>query len=50
MIKGGVDDGGTPLRASEVLGDRLLTARGKGISAEDDRAEALRRRDPHRRP
>ena len=32
MIKGGVDDGGTPLRASEVLGDRLLTARGKGIS------------------
>jgi phosphate starvation-inducible PhoH-like protein len=32
MVKGGVDDGGTPLRASEVLGDRLLTARGKGIS------------------
>jgi phosphate starvation-inducible PhoH-like protein len=32
MIKGGNDDGGTPLRASEVLGDRLLTARGKGIT------------------
>jgi phosphate starvation-inducible protein PhoH and related proteins len=32
MIKGGGDDGGTPLRASEVLGDRLLTARGKGIT------------------
>ena len=31
MIKGGHDDGGAPLRASEVLGDRLLTARGKGI-------------------
>ena len=32
MIKGGNDDGGTPLRASEVLGDKLLTARGKGIT------------------
>ena len=32
MVKGGNDDGGTPLRASEVLGDRLLTARGKGIT------------------
>jgi len=32
MIKGGSDDGGTPLRASEVLGDKLLTARGKGIT------------------
>jgi phosphate starvation-inducible PhoH-like protein len=32
MIKGGHDDGGVPLRASEVLGDRLLTARGKGIT------------------
>ena len=32
MIKGGSDDGGTPMRASEVLGDRLLTARGKGIT------------------
>jgi phosphate starvation-inducible PhoH-like protein len=32
MIKGGNDDGGAPLRASEVLGDRLLTARGKGIT------------------
>lgn len=32
MIKGGHDDGGAPLRASEVLGDRLLTARGKGIT------------------
>ena len=32
MIKGGNDDGGVPLRASEVLGDKLLTARGKGIT------------------
>jgi phosphate starvation-inducible PhoH-like protein len=32
MVKGGSDDGGTPMRASEVLGDRLLTARGKGIT------------------
>ena len=32
MVKGGSDDGGTPMRASEVLGDRLLTARGKGIA------------------
>ena len=32
MVKGGHDDGGTPLRASEVLGDKLLTARGKGIT------------------
>jgi phosphate starvation-inducible PhoH-like protein len=32
MIKGGNDDGGAPLRASEVLGDKLLTARGKGIT------------------
>ena len=32
MVKGGSDDGGTPLRASEVLGDKLLTARGKGIT------------------
>jgi phosphate starvation-inducible PhoH-like protein len=32
MVKGGNDDGGTPLRASEVLGDKLLTARGKGIT------------------
>ena len=35
-----------PATPSEVLGDTLLTARGKGIDAEDDRAEALRRRDP----
>ena len=32
LVKGVGDDGGTPLRASEVLGDRLLTARGKGIT------------------
>ena len=32
MVKGGSEDGGTPMRASEVLGDRLLTARGKGIT------------------
>jgi phosphate starvation-inducible PhoH-like protein len=32
LVKGAGDDGGTPLRASEVLGDRLLTARGKGIT------------------
>ncbi len=32
MVKGGSDDDGTPMRASEVLGDRLLTARGKGIT------------------
>jgi len=32
MVKGGSDEGGTPMRASEVLGDRLLTARGKGIT------------------
>jgi phosphate starvation-inducible protein PhoH and related proteins len=29
---GQADDDGPPLRASEVLGDRLLTARGKGIT------------------
>jgi len=32
LVKGAGDDGGTPIRASEVLGDRLLTARGKGIT------------------
>jgi phosphate starvation-inducible PhoH-like protein len=32
LVKGAGDDGGTPLRASDVLGDRLLTARGKGIA------------------
>jgi phosphate starvation-inducible PhoH-like protein len=32
LVKGEGDDGGTPIRASEVLGDRLLTARGKGIT------------------
>ena len=32
LVKGAGDDGGAPLRASEVLGDRLLTARGKGIA------------------
>ncbi len=32
LIKGVGDDGGTALRPSEVLGDRLLTARGKGIT------------------
>ncbi len=32
LVKGAGDDGGAPLRASEVLGDRLLTARGKGIT------------------
>jgi phosphate starvation-inducible PhoH-like protein len=32
LVKGVGNDGGTPLRASEVLGDRLLTARGKGIT------------------
>ena len=32
MVKGESEDGGTPMRASEVLGDRLLTARGKGIT------------------
>jgi phosphate starvation-inducible PhoH-like protein len=32
LVKGVDDDDGVPLRASEVLGDRLLTARGKGIT------------------
>jgi phosphate starvation-inducible PhoH-like protein len=32
LVKGEGDDGGAPIRASEVLGDRLLTARGKGIN------------------
>jgi phosphate starvation-inducible PhoH-like protein len=32
LVKGAGDDGGEPMRASEVLGDRLLTARGKGIT------------------
>ena len=32
LVKGAGDDGGEPIRASEVLGDRLLTARGKGIT------------------
>jgi phosphate starvation-inducible protein PhoH and related proteins len=32
LVKGAGDDGGIPIRASEVLGDRLLTARGKGIT------------------
>jgi phosphate starvation-inducible PhoH-like protein len=32
LVKGAGDDGGAPIRASEVLGDRLLTARGKGIT------------------
>ena len=32
LVKGEGDDGGAPIRASEVLGDRLLTARGKGIT------------------
>jgi phosphate starvation-inducible PhoH-like protein len=32
LVKGEGDDGGEPIRASEVLGDRLLTARGKGIT------------------
>ncbi|MEP6973138.1 MAG: PhoH family protein [Actinomycetota bacterium] len=32
LVKGASDDDGAPIRASEVLGDRLLTARGKGIT------------------
>ena len=40
----------TPPRPTEVLGDRLLTARGKEHRAEDRRAEALRGRHPHARP
>ena len=33
LIKGEADDGvGEPMRPSDVLGDRLLTARGKGIT------------------
>jgi phosphate starvation-inducible PhoH-like protein len=32
LVKGAGDDGGTPISASDVLGDRLLTARGKGIT------------------
>jgi phosphate starvation-inducible PhoH-like protein len=32
LVKGAGDDGGAPISASDVLGDRLLTARGKGIT------------------
>jgi phosphate starvation-inducible PhoH-like protein len=32
MVKGNDADGEEPIRASEVLGDRLLTGRGKGIT------------------